>query len=250
MLSVWVYTLVSVLIVSVMSLVGVITLSLKADRLSKILLYLVSFSAGALFGDAFIHLLPEAVENAGGMTVHVSLYVLSGILSFFVLEKIVHWRHCHIQTSSSHPHPVGIMNLVGDGVHNLIDGLVIGASYMVSIPVGVATTLAVVMHEIPQEIGDFGVLLHAGFKRKRAVFMNFLTALTAVAGALLSLTIGSSFPGLVNFLVPFAAGSFIYIASADLIPELKKETALSKSMVQFIFILLGVGIMFSLLAVG
>ncbi|MCX6814454.1 MAG: ZIP family metal transporter [Candidatus Aenigmarchaeota archaeon] len=183
MLETWLYSLASVIIVSLISLIGVSTLALKDSTLRKILLYFVSFSAGALLGDAFIHLLPDAVES--GFTVQISLAILFGILFSFVVEKVVHWRHCHMPVSKDHPHTFAYMNLFGDGVHNFIDGLIIGASYIASIPVGIATTLAVIFHEIPQEIGDFGVLLHGGFGKRKALFMNFLTALTAVLGLLL-----------------------------------------------------------------
>lgn len=242
---VWIYTLVSVLVVSLISLIGVFTLSLKADALKKILIYLVSFSTGALFGGAFIHLLPEVAEEHGfGM--EISLYVLSGIVIAFVIEKFIHWRHCHHPTTDDHPHPFAYMNLVGDGIHNFIDGMIIAASYMVSIPVGIATTVAVALHEIPQEIGDFGVLIHGGFSRAKALFLNFVTALVAVVGAVVALMLTSSVHGLTEFLVPFAAGNFIYVAGSDLIPELKKEATLGKSFLQLLALVLGIAVMAAL----
>jgi len=245
MLAVWLYTMGSVVIVSLISLIGVFSLSIDEKRLSKMLLFLVSFAAGALLGDAFFHLLPESVED--GMGLRVSLFILVGILAFFILEKIICWRHCHIPTSEEHPHPVGMMNLIGDGFHNIMDGMIIGGSYLVSIPLGVSTTIAVILHEIPQEMGDFGVLVHAGYSIRKALFFNFLSALTAVAGAMLTLIIGSKTQSVSTFLVPFTIGSFVYIATADLIPELKKETALKKSLLQLLFILLGAGVMALLL---
>ncbi|MCH8003754.1 MAG: ZIP family metal transporter [Nanoarchaeota archaeon] len=244
--NVWIYTLVSVLIVSLISFVGVLTLSIKADKLKKILLYMVSFSAGALFGDAFIHLLPEIIEEVG-FGLNISIYVMIGIGFSFVIEKFIHWRHCHIPHSKEHIHPFAMMNLFGDGVHNFIDGIIIGASYLVNIPVGIATTLAVIFHELPQEIGDFGVLLHGGFSKAKALFFNFITALTAVFGAIVSLLIGSYVENITTFLVPFAAGTFIYIAGSDLIPELHKEVEIKKSLLQFISIVLGVSVMLFLL---
>ncbi|MFA5855052.1 MAG: ZIP family metal transporter [Candidatus Gracilibacteria bacterium] len=247
MYTVWIYALSSVIIVSLISLVGVMALSVKIDHLEKILLYLISFSAGALIGDAFIHLLPEVVEENGGLSLTVSLCVVLGIVVSFVIEKFIHWRHCHLPITSTHKHPFAWMNLFGDSVHNLIDGMIIGASYLVSIPVGIATTVAVVLHEIPQEIGDFGVLVHGGFSVKKAVFLNFLTALTAVLGAILILIFGACTKDLTSFLIPFAAGNFIYIASTDLIPELHKETAVSKSLLQLITFILGICVMLALL---
>lgn len=246
MIDVWIYTLVSVLIVSLISFVGVLTFSIKTDKLKKILLYMVSFSAGALFGDAFIHLLPEIIDEVG-FGLEISIYVMFGIGFSFIVEKFVHWRHCHIPTSKQHVHPFAIMNLVGDSVHNFIDGLIIGASYLVGTPVGIATTLAVVLHEIPQEIGDFGVLLHGGFSKFKALFFNFITALTAVLGAIVSLLISSYVGNITIFLIPFAAGTFIYIAGSDLIPELHKEVKVGKSLLQFIAIVLGVLVMLALL---
>ena len=204
---------------------------------------MVSFSTGALFGGAFIHLLPEVVSETG-FTLSVSLYALSGILFSFIIEKFVHWRHCHHpEHIHEHVHSFALMNLYGDSVHNLIDGLIIGASYLVSIPAGIATTIAVILHEIPQEIGDFGVLLHGGFSRKKALLLNFATALTAVVGAIIALAIGAYTEHLTNFLVPFAAGSFIYIAGSDLIPELHKETSVKRSLGQLLALILGILIM-------
>jgi zinc and cadmium transporter len=246
MLDVWAYTLLSVIIVSLISLIGLVALSIKINTLKKILLYLVSLSAGALFGDAFIHLLPEAVE-ASGFELIISIYVLSGIVIFLIVEKIIKWRHCHIPTSKEHPHSFAYMNLFGDGVHNFIDGLIIGGSYLVNIQVGIATTLAVILHEIPQEIGDFGVLIHGGFTRGKALFMNFLSAITAIIGAIVALALSAYVEGLTLFLLSFAAGSFIYIAGSDLIPELHKEQKLGVSILHLIVFIIGIVIMFGLL---
>lgn len=246
---IYLYSFGSVLVVSMISLIGLFTFPMKEKVLEKILLFLVSFSAGALFGDAFIHLLPEAVE-AKGFGMSVSIGLLGGIMVFFILEKFIHWRHCHIPTSEHHPHPVALMNMVGDGVHNFIDGLVIGASYMASIPVGIATTLAVILHEIPQEIGDFGVLLHAGYSKKKALFFNFLSALVSVLGVAVVLALGAKGANLAIYLVPFAAGGFIYIAGSDLIPELHKETNPAKSAVQLLSFIAGIGVMVLLLKLG
>lgn len=241
-MGVWLNSLVSVSIVSVLSLVGIFTLAVKKDKLEKVLLFFVSFSAGALFGGAFLHLLPEAVEEHG-FGLQVSLYLILGILVFFVLEKFIHWRHCHIPTSKAHPHPLAFMNLMGDGLHNLIDGMIIGGAYLASFPLGISTTIAVILHEIPQEIGDFGVLLHAGLSRAKALFFNFLSALMAVVGVFISLLIGANLEGYLLFLLPVTAGGFIYIAGSDLIPELHKESSASKSFMQFLFIVLGVLVM-------
>jgi len=246
--STWVYTLSSVLVASLMGFAGVVTLPLKGDLLKRMVLFLVSFSAGALFGDAFIHLLPEAVEK-NGFSAAVSLSLIAGILAFFVLEKIICWRHCHIETSREHPHPFAWMNLIGDGFHNLIDGMVIAGSYLVSPSVGLATTIAVILHEIPQEIGDYGVLIHGGFSRVKALFLNFLAQLSAVLGALLILGLNLKAESLTVFLIPFTAGGFIYIAGSDLIPEMHKEVGTAGSIAQLIALVLGIALMLVLLLV-
>jgi zinc and cadmium transporter len=209
---------------------------------------MISFSAGALFGDAFIHLLPELIEQTG-FSLTISLSLLFGIIFSFIVEKVIHWRHCHHPTTHDHPHPFAMVNLFGDSVHNFIDGLIIAGSYLVSIPVGVATTLAVILHEIPQEIGDFGVMLHGGFSRNKALFLNFVTALTSILGAIIALLIGSAVDNLINFLIPFAAGTFIYIAGADLIPEMHKDFEVKKSLFQFAAFILGVLVMLLLLLI-
>ncbi|MEK6936932.1 MAG: ZIP family metal transporter [Nanoarchaeota archaeon] len=242
-----VYTLASVILVSLISLLGVITLSLNVKRLSKILLFLVSLSAGTLLGDAFIHLLPEVVEEFE-FGIEVSLYVILGMLIFFIIEKFIHWTHCHEPVSKKHVHSFGVMNLIGDGLHNFGDGVLIAGSYLVNFQLGMATTIAVVLHEIPQEISDFGVLIHSGFTTKKAVLYNVLSAVAAIIGALISLYLGGLFENYNLLLLPLTAGGFIYIAAADLIPELHKERDGARSIMQLIGIIIGVGIMVALIA--
>lgn len=244
--AIWIYTLASVLIVSLISLVGILALSIKDNILKKILIFFVSFSAGALLGDAFIHLLPEVVEDEG-FGLDVSISVLAGILMFFALEKLIYWRHCHILTSDSHVHTFSYMNLIGDGVHNLIDGMIIAGSFMVSTSLGVATAVAVILHEVPQEIGDFSVLVYGGFKKRRAIFYNLMAALTSVVGAVIILVLGEELTNLHLILVPFTAGGFIYIAGTDLIPELKKETKFSISAAQMLALIMGIAVMLALI---
>lgn len=243
--AIWFASIASVLIISLVSLVGIAYLGFTAKRLENVLIYLVSFAAGTMFGDVFLHLLPETVEEQG-FTAAVSLSIFAGLLMFFVVEKFVHWRHCHLPITEDHVHPVAKMNLFGDIVHNLLDGVIVGASYLVSLPVGIATTIAVVIHEVPQEMADFGVLLHGGYTRMKALFFNFLTALAAVLGAVLALGASSLVEGLELFLVPFAVGGFLYVAGADLIPELHKETRIERSVMQFLAIVLGIAVMYGL----
>jgi zinc and cadmium transporter len=246
---VWLYSILSVFIVSLISFVGVATLGIGTERLKKMLIYFISFSAGALMGDVFLHLLPETVKE-NGFGLQISATILLGIFVSFVLEKVIHWRHCHMPHEKGHVHSFAYMNIFGDGLHNLVDGLIIGASYLVDTQVGIATTLAVIFHEIPQEIGDFGVLLHGGFSKSKALLLNFASALTAVIGAVVALWLSNVVDSTVGFLVPFAAGSFIYIAGSDLIPELHKDTTLKTSLLQALTFLLGILVMAALLFVG
>ena len=248
-MQIWIYPLFSVLIVSLISLIGLFTLLIKENKLKNILIYSISFSAGALFGDVFIHLLPEIIKK-NGLTVQISSFVLLGIVVSLFIEKIIHWRHCHIPVNKNHVHSFAYMNLFGDSVHNFIDGLIIGTAYLINIPVGIATTLAVIFHEIPQEIGDFGVLIHAGIDRKKALMYNFLTATTAILGTIIAILLSSKIEGATTMLSAFAAGSFIYIAGSDLIPELHKETQLKKSAIQIFTFILGIAVMYGLLIVG
>ena len=233
---------ISVLIVSFISVIGIFTLTLGQKKLQNILIYLVSFSAGTLFGDAFIHLLPESAEKMG-FGLEISLLVLLGIIIFFIVEKFVHWHHCHDVSTKKHIHPFAYTNLIGDALHNFIDGIIIAASYFVSVPVGVATTIAVIIHEIPQEIGDFGVLLHTGLSKSKALFLNFIVGIVAVLGAFFAIIVRSKIESFSALLIPFAAGGFIYIAGSDLIPELHKEVKISRSLIQLLTFILGIGVM-------
>jgi zinc and cadmium transporter len=241
----WFYAIASVIVVSLVSLIGIIAMAVNEQRLRRMIFILVSLATGGLFGDAFIHLLPESFGKSGA-TVKPSVYVLIGIFAFFILEKFLRWRHEHSLVSGSHIHPVGYLNLFADGLHNLIDGMLIGASYLVSWPVGLATTLAVILHEIPQEIGDFGILLQAGFSKTRALLFNYLSAATAIIGTIIALSVGSRVENFSTTMLPLTAGGFIYIAGSDLIPELNKEVNLTTSLAQLAAMMAGVGLMLSL----
>ncbi len=235
------YAIGSVVLVSLFSLVGILLLLLREKILNYVVILLVSFSSGSLFGNAFIHLLPETVAR-NGFTVWVSIFTLSGIAGCFVVEKFVHWRHVH-STAHSEVEAFAYMNLLGDAVHNLLDGVVIVSAYALDISVGIATTIAILFHEIPQEMGDFGVLVHGGLSRKKALFFNFVTALTALIGALLTMVLINFAQQLTVFLIPFSAGTFIYIAGSDLIPQLHKENEIRDSLLQLVFFSLGISVM-------
>jgi zinc and cadmium transporter len=255
--SVTFYSVTATVVVSLVSLIGVITLSFKRRFLDRILFFLISLSAGALLGDVFFHLLPELVEEVGGFTLFISVLILVGFLAFFLLEKTILWHHHHIvetpeeheKGSHSHTRSLGLMNLVGDGFHNLLDGMIIAASFMISPSVGVGTTVAVILHEIPQEVGDFGVLIHSGYSVRKALLFNFLSAALAIVGALVTLSIGSTSEVFLDYLVPLVAGGFIYIAASDLIPELKKKDGVKDTLRQLVVLLIGMGLMYGLLFV-
>lgn len=246
MSQVWIYSLVSVLIVSCASVFGVLTIVFRQYYLKGFLLFMVSFAAGTLLGDVFLHLLPELISECR-FSLAIGLNIILGILIFFALEKVIHWRHCHLPETKEHTHPLAMMNLVGDALHNFIDGALIAGSYLLSLPVGIATTIAVLFHEIPQEMGDFSVLLHSGMKVKKALFLNFMSALSAFLGLLLVLAVGVDVQTTVKVIIPITIGGFLYIANADLIPELHKDVKVSNSIIQLFSIILGVAVMGGLL---
>jgi zinc and cadmium transporter len=227
-------------IISSGSFVGVLTLTLSQKFLSKILMSLVSLSAGTMLAAALLHLLPESIETLG-TTLPFQLTLLS-FIGFFVLERFLHWRHCHDKDHLT-KHTMGTMNLIADGLHNFLDGVLIAASFATGGGLGLIATLAIAMHEIPQEIGDFGVLLHSGFTRKKALLYNLLVSLTAVAGGVLGYIASHTMTTFANYLIPIAAGGFIYISAADLIPELKHETSTKRTISMIATFLFGVIIM-------
>jgi zinc and cadmium transporter len=240
-----IYTLISVISVSLVSLVGLFLISTKTTGGRRMFSLIVSFSAGALLGDVFIHLLPELAED-GGFTLKISLWILGTIVGFFLLEKYLFWHHHHGEGEEHEhrTHPFVYNILIGDFIHNFIDGLIIAGAYQLDLRLGLATTIAVVLHEIPQEIGDFGVLIYGGFTKYRAVVYNLISAAGAVLGALLAFV----FYGLTDalpVLVALGAGSFIYISLADLIPQIHKEQ--NKAGLQLFGFVLGIAAMALLL---
>lgn len=247
------YTIISVFVVSLVSLVGIITLFFSKKKIDHLLLTLVSISAGTLFGGAFLHLIPEAVEESGSFSVSISFLILAGIVTFFLLDRLIHWRHSHSDSSLMHTTKEGkpsmaSLNLLGDGFHNFLDGLIIAGSYLVSIPTGIATTIAVVIHETPQEIADFGVLIYSGISKWKALLFNFFSATLAIVGAITGLILGTQSEVFIAAIVPFAGGAFVYIAGSNLIPELlRSNQGLKNLLQQFLAFIAGIMIMYGLL---
>lgn len=244
-------SLASVTVVSLVSLVGLATLSMSAARVRRLAMHFVSFAVGALLGDAFIHLLPETFGSGGpgGTPLARSLLVLGGVLGFFVVEKLLRHRRRLLGARGgeaarpAHPE-LAAVNLLGDAIHNFIDGAMIGASYLAGPTLGLTTTLAVLLHELPQELGDFGILVHSGLSVRRAVLLNLGSASVAVVGTVVALLAGSVAQQTVaGLLVPVTAGGFVYLAAADLIPELQQEHGLRALVAQTGLISLGVAVM-------
>lgn len=232
------YIILSTLIVSLISLTGILFFGMNKKSLDNLIEYLVSFAVGGLLGGSFFHLLPESMEAGNSL---IFTYVLYGIVFFFLVEKLLHWRHCH--KGQCEAHTFTYLNLIGDGVHNFIDGMVIAASFMTDARLGLATTVAIAAHEIPQEIGDFGILMYGGFSRTKALMYNLLTALTAIAGAVIAYFSFNQIAWLKGFLIPFTAGGFIYIALVDMMPELHKKKKGGKFAMQSMTIFVGLCLM-------
>ncbi len=224
-------------IVSLVSFIGMITLLLNEKILQKIILALVGFSAGSLIGGAFLHLLPESLSENINFIKSFSI-AISGFTLFFIMEKFLLWRHCH--KGKCDVHSFTYMNLIGDGIHNLIDGIVIGTAFVIDIKTGIAVTSAIIFHEIPQELGDFGVLIYGGMKKIKAIIFNFLSAATAIIGTFFGYFFASHSENFIQILMPFAAGGFIYIAASDLIPELHRQTDTGKSVMAILLFITGI----------
>jgi len=227
------------LINGLLAFTGAIFLLISRKKLDKILIYLVSFTTGSLLGGAFFHFIPESLEVFSlSKTI---LIIAFGFFAFLLLEKFLHWHHCHDGKCDKHPYVY--LLLYGDGIHNFIDGLIIASSFVISIPFGIVTSFLIIAHELPQEISDFGVLVHGGFTRGKALFYNFISQLTAVLGGIIGylyLPIDKAI-----FLLPIAAGGFLYIAISDLIPEIFKEKNPRKIIINLLFIIAGLIVLIS-----
>lgn len=243
------YILISTFLISLIAFSGAVILFLKEELLNKILLILVSFAAGALMGSAFLHLIPEAIEKMGLLEEEtlliMFLFLLLGFCTFFILENFLQWHHHH---AKEHPEikSFSYLILISDAIHNFIDGVIIAASFIISFSIGLATFLAVAFHEIPRQLGNFGLLIYSGFKKLKALFLNFLSSLAVVFGGIVGFFISAKINDYIVYLLPFAAGSFIYISCSDLIPEIKHQVGPQKAIIHFFVFLAGIGMMFLL----
>ena len=236
-------------LVSLISFAGISILFLKERLVNKIILVLVAFSAGGLMAGAFFDLMPEAIEQGESLFSSFT-YLIIGFCLFFILEQFIKWHHHH---ATRHPEiaPFSYLILISDGLHNFIDGLIIAGSFLAGFPVGAVTTLAVIMHEIPQEISDFSILIYGGVKKIRALFLNFLSAVIAVFGGITGFFLFQNIAGSIPFLLAFAAGTFLYISASDLIPQIKSEGSFKNSAVYFLVFILGlalIGLLTTILA--
>jgi zinc and cadmium transporter len=230
--------IVATLINGLIAFVGAFSLFIREKLLQKILLILVAFSAGALLSGGLFHLLAESIEMMEMETAFITL--LFGFSLFFILERFLYWHHCH--KGKCDVHAFSYLILIGDGVHNFIDGMIIAASFLIGIPFGIITTLLIIGHEIPQELGDFGALVYGGIGKNKALLFNFASQLTSVIGGIVGFYL-SGIGNVTALLLPFAAGGFFYIAASDLIPELHKETDIKRVVLSFVFFLIGITFM-------
>jgi zinc and cadmium transporter len=241
----FIWILVSVVVISLFAIIGVFFLYMREELLNKVLLVLVAFSAGALLGGALLHMIPTALTMTTSL--NTFLLLILGFSFFFLLENLLKWRHCH--DARCEIHTFSYMNLVGDGIHNITDGLIIAASFAASMALGIVTTLAVAFHEIPQEIGDFAVLVYGGFEKRKALKYNYAAATTIIPGAIVGYLLSVYTTQFIQFMLPIAAGGFVYIAASDLIPELRKESRLKKSVLIFVVFLMGIILMYIALTI-
>jgi zinc and cadmium transporter len=239
-----IYIILATVVVGLVSLVGILFFY-RVDRTSRFLRSGIGLAAGALLGAVFLNILPELFDRqaASYSASQISFVILVAILTFFLLEKYLHWHHCHFTVGGHHQHerrPMGYINLIGDGLHNFVDGVLIATTFLINPGLGLVTTVAIILHEIPQEIADFGVLLYSGFKRRKAIMWNLVSGLMAVAGGALAYFAEQTVEQLSPILLSVAAGSFLYLSMADIIPELHHEHKPSRIAIQTAWLVLGV----------
>jgi zinc and cadmium transporter len=237
-----IYALISVIIVSLISIIIAMPFIIKKRISNQTLIFLLSISVGVLLSTVFMDFIPEIAEH--GYNLNSGIYLLSGFILMFIIEKFIHYHHskrCEdIRYRHSHTYSVAPINLIGDGIHNFIDGLVIAGSYAVNISVGIASTISIIFHEIPQEIADFGVLLYSGLSKKKALLFNFFSAISAIIGAIVGFILIKSLENFISFIIPFAAGNFIYIAASNLLPQLHRHCKLKDTLIHTLAIIIGI----------
>ena len=226
-------------LMSAIAMVGSITLVLKPETLNRLLLPLVAFAAGSLIGGAFFHMIPAALDGSDNI-LGISIAVVAGFTIFFVLEQLLHWHHCH-RAQSDCKQPLTYLILIGDALHNFLGGLAIAGTFLIDIRLGITSWLAAAAHEVPQELGDFGVLVHGGWSKRRALLFNVLSGLTFLVGGLLAY--GLSFRMDVSWLIPFAAGNFLYIGASDLVPEVNKHHDLKDNSIHLLAFVFGLALL-------
>ena len=214
------YILLAILIINLISLIGIFTLSIKDILLKKYLIILVAISAGLLIGNSFFHLIPESFDLLNDSKT-ISIYILLGILFFYLVEKYIHWHHHH--DINCHKHTITKLTLIGDGFHNFVDGILIAGAFLIDFNIGIITTISIIFHEIPQEISDFSLLLHGGFSKIKALIFNFLSGSIAFIGGLFGYFLLSENTQILPFFLAFTAGNFIYLSLVDILPELDKK---------------------------
>jgi zinc and cadmium transporter len=237
------WIVVSGVLMSALALVGSVTLVLPERTFQRLVLPMVSLAAGSLLGGALFHMLPEAIDELGNRLA-VYVWLCAGILSFFVLEQYLHWHHCHRAVGAHRP--LGLLILVADGLHNLVGGLAVGSAFVIDTRLGIVTWLVAAAHEVPQELGDFGILVHSGWDRRRALTFNVLSAVTFLAGSLIAYGLAERVE--IAYLVPFAAGTFVYIALADLLPEISTARELTDKLIHSAGFVLGLGLLLAVAA--
>jgi zinc and cadmium transporter len=220
---------------SLVSFVGATLVIFNQKRVRRAAHFIVSFAIGALLGAALLELIPEAIAMSSSDLVFP--WVLVGMILFFTLEKFLFWYHCHDGTCAVHTYTYLI--LWGDFLHNFIDGIIIALAFLVDVRLGIITTVAVIFHEIPQEIGDFGILMHGGFSRRKALWYNFLSATSVMIGAVLTYFLGGILEPFLPYALALVAGNFIYLAATDLMPELHESTTFGHSVGQILLIIIG-----------
>lgn len=220
-------------------MVGSVTLLLKPATLKRLVLPLVSFAAGSLLGGAFFHMIPAGLEEFDS-SLELFIWVICGFCVFFALEQFLHWHHCH-RSQSDCKQPLTYLILVGDGLHNFIGGMAIAGIFLIDIRLGIMAWLAAAAHEVPQELGDFAVLIHGGWEKKKALLFNVMSGLTFLVGGLVTYSLSYTLD--VSFLIPFAAGNFIYIGATDLVPEVNKHEDAKTNVVHFSIFILGISLM-------